>query len=109
MRIFYTVLHKRGVLIICLATPGGYVNVNFLFYFAEGPLLSGPTPPRNISSHAHLLDRLYDDDDEKTASTTATEARLRTQVRLRARLAAERRLAHDNNDGGIIASAIGPR
>jgi hypothetical protein len=55
------------------------------------------TPPcrgRNTSSHAHLLDRLYDDNDEK--ATTATEARLRTQVRLRARLAAERRLAHDN-------------
>lgn len=53
------------------------------------------TPPFSItSSHAHLLDRLYDDDDEKAA--TATEARLRTQVRLRARLAAERRLAQDN-------------
>jgi hypothetical protein len=57
-------------------------------------LLSGPpTQPCSIitSSHAHLLDRLYDDDDEK--KTTATEARLRSQVRLRARLAAERRLA----------------
>ncbi|KAN0111876.1 hypothetical protein V8E52_008082 [Russula decolorans] len=66
----------------------------------EGPmmLLPGPgpiTPPcSTASSHAHLLDRLYDDDDEKEA--TAAEARLRTQVRLRARLAAERRLAHDN-------------
>lgn len=64
-------------------------------------LLPGPpTPPCSsdsvTSSHAHLLlDRLYDDDDEKMASTT--EARLRTQVRLRARLAAERRLAQDNN------------
>jgi hypothetical protein len=63
-------------------------------------LLPGPgpiTPPCSsiASSHAHLLDRLYDDDDEKKA-TTATEARLRTQVRLRARLAAERRLAHDD-------------
>jgi hypothetical protein len=55
----------------------------------------GPTPPCSsiASSHAHLLDRLYDDDDEKMATTT--EARLRTQVRLRARLAAERRLAHN--------------
>ena len=61
-------------------------------------LLPGPgpiTPPcSTTSSHAHLLDRLYGDDDEKEA--TAAEARLRTQVRLRARLAAERRLAHDN-------------
>ena len=56
-------------------------------------MLSGP--PNTTSSHAHLLDRLYEDDDEKEA--TATETRLRTQVRLRARLAAERRLAHDNN------------
>jgi hypothetical protein len=65
-------------------------------------LLPGPgpiTPPcSTASSHAHLLDRLYDDDDEKKA-TTATEARLRTQVRLRARLAAERRLAHDDDCG----------
>jgi hypothetical protein len=69
------------------------------------PVSGPPTPalPCNssiTSSHAHLLDRLYDDDDEMkekaTGTATATEARLRTQVRLRARLAAERRLAHDN-------------
>jgi len=62
----------------------------------------GPRPTTQpcssiASSHAHLLDRLYDDDDEnEKKATTATEARLRTQVQLRARLAAERRLAHDN-------------
>ncbi|KAF8495984.1 hypothetical protein F5888DRAFT_515984 [Russula emetica] len=74
------------------------VGAHLIQSVQEGPmLLSGPpTQPCSIitSSHAHLLDRLYDDDDEKKATTT--EARLRTQVRLRARLAAERRLVHDN-------------
>jgi hypothetical protein len=41
-------------------------------------------------SHAYLLDRIC------VEKATAAEARLRTQVRLRARLAAERRLAHDS-------------
>lgn len=86
-------------------------NVNLSFYFQfllateEGPIPVSrppiPTPPCSgivASSHAHLLDRLYDDDDEmkKKATATATEARLRTQVRLRARLAAERQLANEN-------------
>jgi hypothetical protein len=52
------------------------------------------TPPPLRLSHAHLLVRL---DAEKT---TASEARLRTQVRLRARLAAERLLAQDDEKKG---------
>ncbi len=89
---------QRGRLI-----ASNFVNV-FILLCTEVPQQEppGPTPPRSgitsSSSHAHLLDKLYDDDEK----ATTTEARLRTQVRLRARLAAERRLAHENvHDDGV--------
>ena len=89
----------QGMIVIYLATRALittiYVNVSLLFLYFNTELSGPPSIPpcSTTSSHAHLLDRLYDDDD---ATATTTEARLRTQVRLRARLAAERRLAHDN-------------
>jgi len=81
---------------ICLATRAANVNFAYLLTFTEASREAPPPPPPR-TSHAHLLDRLYDE------KATATEARLRTQARLRARLAAERRLAQGDGDASAAS------